>query len=35
MSGWMVDEWGGDGSEMASAQLNLHQDRWPLEKYWC
>ncbi len=25
MSGWMVDEWGGDGSELASAQLNLHQ----------
>ena len=30
MSGWMVGEWGGDGSELASALLNLHQDRWPL-----
>ena len=26
MSEWMVGEWGGDGSELASAQLNLHQD---------
>ena len=24
MSGWMVGEWGGDSSELASAQLNLH-----------
>ena len=30
MSGWMVGEWGGDGSELARAHLNLHQDRWPL-----
>ena len=33
MSGWMVGEWGGDGSELANAQLNLHQDRWPLGQY--
>ena len=30
MSGWMVGEWYGDGSELANAQLNLHQDRWLL-----
>ena len=34
MSGWMVGEWDGDGSELTSAQLNLHQDRWPLGQYW-
>ena len=35
MSRWMVGEWGGDGSELASPLLNLHQDRWPLGQYWC
>ena len=35
MSGWMVGEGGGDGSELASAQLNFHQDRWPMGQYWC
>ena len=24
MSGWMVSEWGGDSSELASALLNLY-----------
>ena len=35
MSGWMVGEWGGDGSELASALLNLQQDCWALGQYWC
>ena len=35
MPEWMVGEWCGDGSELASALLNLHQDRWPLGKHWC
>ena len=34
MSGWMVGKWSGDGLELASAQLNLHQDHWPLGKNW-
>ena len=34
MSGWMVGELDRDGSELASAQLNLHQDSWPLGQYW-
>ena len=32
---WMVVEWGGDGLELASALLSLHQDHWPLGHYWC
>ena len=35
MSGWMVGKWGGDRSELPSAQLNLHQDCWLLGQYWC
>ena len=35
MPEWMVGEWGGGGSGLASALLNLHQDRLPLGHYWC
>ena len=35
MSGWMMGEWGADGSELASTLLNLHHECWPLRQYWC